>query len=586
MSSSSASTAVVPDGAIRCECGKADCQQLLYLGAGIIGGEYIDRRTDGRTPCCGRACNMMTDKSHHCVICDASVCGICGIGNLDKSDPEPLKINVFCDRHSPYCISHGIPLSYQPEIPAAASTSTTENLPEGWEEGYDAFPERKQDPAKKKHLVEHLVKTATWNSVRATQGFTNPLNQSGQDIENSEKNTNLKGFLFEGVGFLKIENIPVGSLRTFCSKHSVKVNRVGKDGKPLRAGKYTKKDAADAIAAMLPQYELAKAKGQEDAFSNNAGSGVDAHFNKKRYLNVLTSDAFSSSLLALGGRLDKDDLTDGLKTNEISFRKFLKLYNDHLKYNESKFDSLGFDQDASKFTPFPENDWQKASKKFKDISSEYNTALNSQTQSGHHGPFGELSIVETQPWLDYLHHCLEEKGDCQALRKAMFSELPDDVFSDSTQGAPRNRGGRNRGGRENRGNTGDRGGRDGDKKRKAKSCSEDKALESMTRKNTAQANMLLSQHKGHLHQRLNDESQKKADSKKELLARYGGDKDMRKEKIGDYKKFKASEKGDDSDEEEELFSQQSVLAKHFRASENVNEIKSELDDLNKKKKNW
>jgi len=61
---------------------------------------------------------------------------------------------------------------------------------------------------------------------------------------------------------------------------------------------------------------------------------------------------------------------------------------------------------------------------------------------------------------------------------------------------------------------------------------------------------------------------------------------MRKEKIGDYKKFKASEKGDDSDEEEELFSQQSVLAKHFRASENVNEIKSELDDLNKKKKNW
>ena len=152
----------------------------------------------------------------------------------------------------------------------------------------------------------------------------------------------------------------------------------------------------------------------------------------------MTSREFTPRLLELGARLDRHGLNNGLKTDETIFRFFLEQYNDQNKNNSSSFSHLNFNQDASKFTPFPVDDWAKAKKKFNSISSDYNAAFNSSTQSGFHGSFSDVAMVKTQPWLEYL-----QKGNTDDLRTAIFSELPENVFSESTQGAPPGGGGRN-----------------------------------------------------------------------------------------------------------------------------------------------
>jgi hypothetical protein len=197
--------------------------------------------------------------------------------------------------------------------------------------------------------------------VRVSAAMTNPLNNTGIDITNPEKNTQLKGFVFPNVGLLKIQHIGVGLLRTFCSQNGVGSQLV--NGQSVRPSKLQKKTAADAIAAKFPEYELAAARGQGDAFSRNTNSGVEPHFNMKRFLNTMTSREFAPRLLEIGARLDRNALNEGLKTDENIFRFFLSQYNNQSKNNTSSFNHLrNFDQDASKFTPFSENDWPKAKK--------------------------------------------------------------------------------------------------------------------------------------------------------------------------------------------------------------------------------
>lgn len=79
----------------------------------------------------------------------------------------------------------------------------------------------------------------------------------------------MKGFVFLGVGFVETQVVPVGSLRTFCSHNGVGSKSQLVDGKlvMVRASKLTKKNAADAIAAKFPEYELSNARGQGDEFS-------------------------------------------------------------------------------------------------------------------------------------------------------------------------------------------------------------------------------------------------------------------------------------------------------------------------------
>ena len=131
----------------------------LFFGIEFDGTTTVDRRPPGRSKCCGESCDTDADNSHYCIICNTNVCGICVLANYDGSEPEPMKVNVICDKHVTYCTPHKLSMR-QLQIPTAGGT--TENRTAGWEESYDVSSELKNDTAKRNQAIE-LVKSATWN---------------------------------------------------------------------------------------------------------------------------------------------------------------------------------------------------------------------------------------------------------------------------------------------------------------------------------------------------------------------------------------------------------------------------------------
>ena len=83
----------------------------LFFGIEFDGTTTVDRRPPGRSKCCGESCDTDADNSHYCIICNTNVCGICVLANYDGSEPEPMKVNVICDKHVTYCTA--LPINYQ-----------------------------------------------------------------------------------------------------------------------------------------------------------------------------------------------------------------------------------------------------------------------------------------------------------------------------------------------------------------------------------------------------------------------------------------------------------------------------------------
>ena len=87
-----------------------------------------------------------------------------------------------------------------------------------------------------------------------------PVQATGVDMNAPEKNTKLSGFVFPRFGIVPVANIPINPLRNFCPRHGISWK--DENGKTVRLSKLTKKAAADQIAAKLPLYETAAARGQ------------------------------------------------------------------------------------------------------------------------------------------------------------------------------------------------------------------------------------------------------------------------------------------------------------------------------------
>ena len=113
------------------------------------------------------------------------------------------------------------------------------------------------------------------------------------------------------------------------------------------------------------------------------------------------------------------------------------------------------------FTPIPHGSWNLVAKRIKDESADYEKVYNQSKESGYHGDFNDLPMVSTNPRLAYLHNLCEESSSSEIFRGALFAELPDDVFNESTD-RPSGRGrGRGRGGGGGKASGRGRGGRGG-----------------------------------------------------------------------------------------------------------------------------
>ena len=98
--------------------------------------------------------------------------------------------------------------------------------------------------------------------------------------------------------------------------------------------------------------------------------------------------------------------------------------------------------------------------KYKDISSIYNGAFKASKESGTHDNFGDTAAVEANPWLNYPHLLIEERGaNSDELRRQSSA-----VFSDSTRGRPHSNSSASSGIRQRR----DRGGGKGSGREKKK----------------------------------------------------------------------------------------------------------------------
>eukprot|EP00574_Skeletonema_japonicum_P006795 CAMPEP_0201717060 /NCGR_PEP_ID=MMETSP0593-20130828/2896_1 /ASSEMBLY_ACC=CAM_ASM_000672 /TAXON_ID=267983 /ORGANISM="Skeletonema japonicum, Strain CCMP2506" /LENGTH=578 /DNA_ID=CAMNT_0048207025 /DNA_START=14 /DNA_END=1750 /DNA_ORIENTATION=+ len=554
-----------------CLCGKEDCNVTLYKLPDNHG------RT-GVSQCCNTGCTIDADASHWCVICGANVCGICGIANLSGDHYEPLQRNVICEKHGEYCVKHNI-LHKVMEIPRAISSDDTDVIDSGdlcgcWE--VNKKVEKMTNELKEKlHSCD-----LGWGQVHTTQGYTNPVKKQRKGASfptDQTELTRLAGIVIRGEGIVPIALLNQDFLRYFVLKRL----NIGS------CGNKTKRHICEVVANRHVEYLQAKAAGKEHEFmQDEADPNVRFYINTKRFINVLMGNVMKPFLSHdLFRSLTKQELDEGRRTCQSYGERFIKEYNNRGKYGEDVFTVANFTQDASKFTPIPSASWELVAKKIKDETGDYEKAYNQSKESGYHGDFCDLPVVETNPRIGYLHRMVEESGQADTFRSALFNDLPEDVFSESTTPASA-RGG----GRKGRGGGGGKGrGGGGGKGAKDKSRDEENAaLTSIANKNKVQEMKAFVETKGNLNDQLRDAENEVITLMKDFT-QHCCDKKVAKERVKAFearKKDRAptnpdecSDSSDSSDDDPDE-SQQTLCKQIVRAKNRKKEIKSELRDLN------
>ena len=153
--------------------------------------------------------------------------------------------------------------------------------------------------------------------------------------------------------------------------------------------------------------------------------------NRKHFINVLFDEAFLPKLATRGKSLNKDQMTDGLKTDELLFRDFIVLYNNKEDYNDDEHPELGVKGDPSSFNAIT---WEAARTFFRSLLKDYDGCLANWKKSGNHGGFGDN---QKKPFDDfkknrgdmlYLHEFAHQVPD---VLKHVLTQLNADAFHES-----------------------------------------------------------------------------------------------------------------------------------------------------------
>eukprot|EP00984_Skeletonema_dohrnii_P008472 scaffold3115_cov109-Skeletonema_dohrnii-CCMP3373.AAC.3 len=187
-------------------------------------------------------------------------------------------------------------------------------------------------------------------------------------------------------------------------------------------------------------------------------------------------------------------------------------------------------------------------------------------------------MVSTNPRLAYLHNLCEESSSSDMFRGALFAELPDDVFNESTDRPS----GRGRGGGGGKASGRGRGGRGGGKG--GAKGGENAALNSIASKNEAQKLKLRVETKGILRNQMDDTDKQVADLKKKFVE-HCGDKEEAKRRLKASKlkrnqtRDNSDDSSDSSDDEDPDESQQSLCNRIHDLKDRKKELKGDLNAL-------
>ena len=167
------------------------------------------------------------------------------------------------------------------------------------------------------------------------------------------------------------------------------------------------------------------------------------HVNRKRYFNVLFCDEIQPKLALRGQSLTKEQMTEGLKTDELLHKEIILEYNNKEKHNMIAHKVGCWGAHPSKFAPIT---WQQSKETLSAVVREYEKCFNNWKLSGNHRGFGENGEEgegegegeppELKPFSDftyvnsllYLHKFVYQFPD--VLLK-VFGELPKWAFRES-----------------------------------------------------------------------------------------------------------------------------------------------------------
>ena len=102
---------------------------------------------------------------------------------------------------------------------------------------------------------------------------------------------------------------------------------------------------------------------------------INSTINRRHYLNVIFSDVIRPLLATKGASLTKDQLTDGIKQDQILHTKISDKYNkDTPEYARNAFRGI-VQGHLSNAGIFDQINWQKSKATFTSLSNEYNKVI-------------------------------------------------------------------------------------------------------------------------------------------------------------------------------------------------------------------
>lgn len=228
----------------------------------------------------------------------------------------------------------------------------------------------------------------------------------------------------ESIKGIKTGDINCSALRAFCSRNGVRIS-----------GKATKMDCAQAIVECFDD----PSKRTPSVSPKKKNSQI----NRLRYINVIFSDECRKMLSLKGESLTKDELTEGIKTDEEMHKKFIMEYNDPDKHNEFAWPNIrevvdGDPKFGSKQGPIL---WRQSATALNLLLKDYEYCLQNLRMSGNHKEFGNYDPSKpTLPFSNFINNnssMLYVHEFCHiypnVLEKAT-GQLPGTVFTESIQG--------------------------------------------------------------------------------------------------------------------------------------------------------
>jgi len=273
---------------------------------------------------------------------------------------------------------------------------------------------------KPKLSAGQIIKDATMEDIVLSIGSTNRIKKVNQ------KNKDQPVDPYECTRLVSIQgelpcNINTVDLRKFCSRNLIRV-----------PGNCTKIECAYAIVE-------AKEKPPKKLQKKKAASKI----NRLRYFNVIFSDECRQPLSMRGENLTKDQLTEGMKTDEELHRLIVKQYNNPDKHNEFAWPQLrrGVDGDPAFDPKKGPIVWMQSVEALKKVLKDYEYCVQNWQLSGNHAGFGDYDptkaslpfsqFILANKTLLYVHEFVHLYPN--VFEKAT-GKLPPGAFSESIKG--------------------------------------------------------------------------------------------------------------------------------------------------------